>query len=182
MGLKLIPQEQKAAATSTAAVAEDEGSSLGKCLAAASSVSNPIAWLVPIGLSAAVLGGLGVMFEDELNAAAAQVNEMISQVVPNVNLNIQRPAWMDQIQAQVDQVNRQLAEINPAAPAAAAGVALLGIVGLATALYYLSCEAGWVDVDNQEGSSSQEGSSKKEKETTSTAPTTTPATKPEGEK
>jgi len=182
VGLKLIPQEQKAAATSTAAVAEDEGSSLGKCLAAASSVSNPIAWLVPIGLSAAVLGGLGVMFEDELNAAAAQVNEMISQVVPNVNLNIQRPAWMDQIQAQVDQVNRQLAEINPAAPAAAAGVALLGIVGLATALYYLSCEAGWVDVDNQEGSSSQEGSSKKEKETTSTAPTTTPATKPEGEK
>ena len=151
---------------------EEEGSSLGKCLASASSVSNPVAWLVPLGLLGAVMGGIGVMFEDELNQISAQANAALREVMPETNFgsgfNFERPQWMNDIQAQIDGVNRQLAEINPAAPAAAGGVALLAIAGLLTGLYYASCELGWAEP--KEGSSSEaegsssEGSSSKEAE------------------
>ena len=147
------------ATTTVTEVQEANGSAdLGKCLATASSLSNPVAWLVPIGLLGAVMGGIGVMFEDELNEASAQANAALRQIMPNANFGIERPQWMNDIQAEVDRVNRQLAEINPAAPAAAGGVALLAIVGLLTGLYYASCQAGWNEPT--EGSSS-EGSSKK---------------------
>ena len=143
---------------------EDEGSSLGKCLASASSVSNPVAWLVPLGLLGAVMGGIGVMFEDELNQISAQANAAIREVMPETNfgtgINFERPQWMNEIQAQIDGVNRQLAEINPAAPAAAGGVALLAIAGLLTGLYYASCELGWAEP--KEGSSSEGSSSEVE--------------------
>ncbi len=128
----------------------EDGSSLGKCLATASSVSNPVAWLVPIGLLGAVTGGIGVMFEDELNAAAAQANEAVRSVMPNVNIEV--PSVFNQFQAQIDQVNRQLSQINPAAPAAVAGVGLLAVAGLIMGLYYASCQLGW-NVET-EGSSS----------------------------
>ncbi|MHA6601501.1 DUF7507 domain-containing protein, partial [Corynebacterium coyleae] len=128
----------------------EDGSSLGKCLATASSVSNPVAWLVPIGLLGAVAGGIGVMFEDELNAAAAQANEAVRSVMPNVNIEV--PSVFNQFQAQIDQVNRQLSQINPAAPAAVAGVGLLAVAGLIMGLYYASCQLGW-NVET-EGSSS----------------------------
>ena len=143
------------------AAQEEEGSSLGKCLASASSVSNPVAWLVPLGLLGAVMGGIGVMFEDELNQISAQANAAIREVMPETNfgtgINFERPQWMNEIQAQIDGVNRRLAEINPAAPAAAGGVALLAIAGLLTGLYYASCELGWAEP--KEGGSSSEGSS-----------------------
>ena len=143
------------------AAQEEEGSSLGKCLASASSVSNPVAWLVPLGLLGAVMGGIGVMFEDELNQISAQANAAIREVMPETNfgtgINFERPQWMNEIQAQIDGVNRRLAEINPAAPAAAGGVALLAIAGLLTGLYYASCELGWAEP--KEGGSSSGGSS-----------------------
>ncbi|WP_202880123.1 SpaA isopeptide-forming pilin-related protein, partial [Corynebacterium lujinxingii] len=145
-------------------IIEEDGSSLGKCLATASSVSNPVAWLVPIGLLSAVMGGIGVMFEDELNAAAAQANEAVRRVMPNVDLGIgfEQPQWMAETQAkwqaQIDQVNRQLAQINPAAPAAAAGVGVLAIAGLLTGLYYASCQLGWNE-PTEGGSSSGSSSS-----------------------
>ena len=143
---------------------EEEGSSLGKCLASASSVSNPVAWLVPLGLLGAVMGGVGVMFEDELNQISAQANAALREVMPETNfgtgINFERPQWMNDIQAQIDGVNRQLAEINPAAPAAAGGVALLAIAGLLTGLYYASCELGWAEP--KEGSSSEGSSSEVE--------------------
>ena len=146
------------------AQSEEEGSSLGKCLASASSVSNPVAWLVPLGLLGAVMGGIGVMFEDELNQISAQANAAIREVMPETNfgtgINFERPQWMNEIQAQIDGVNRQLAEINPAAPAAAGGVALLAIAGLLTGLYYASCELGWAEP--KEGSSSEGSSSEVE--------------------
>ncbi|WP_290172064.1 carboxypeptidase regulatory-like domain-containing protein [Corynebacterium afermentans] len=143
---------------------EEEDSSLGKCLASASSVSNPVAWLVPLGLLGAVMGGIGVMFEDELNQISAQANAAIREAMPNVDLGIgfQQPEWVTEIQgqwqAQIDQVNRQLAQINPAAPAAAGGVALLAIAGLLTGIFYAGCEAGWFE-PSEEGSSA--GSSSK---------------------
>ena len=168
-----------------AAQDEEEGSSLGKCLASASSVSNPVAWLVPLGLLGAVMGGIGVMFEDELNQVSAQANAALRQALPETSFgngfNFERPQWMNEIQAQIDGVNRQLAEINPAAPAAAGGVALLALAGLLTGLYYASCELGWAepkeggssskaDAEGTEGvagssSSSAEGSSSKKVET-----------------
>ncbi|WP_454039093.1 carboxypeptidase regulatory-like domain-containing protein [Corynebacterium afermentans] len=143
---------------------EVEGSSLGKCLASASSVSNPVAWLVPLGLLGAVMGGIGVMFEDELNQISAQANAALREVMPETNFgsgfSFERPQWMNDIQAQIDGVNRQLAEINPAAPAAAGGVTLLAIAGLLTGLYYASCELGWAEP--KEGSSSEGSSSEVE--------------------
>ena len=146
------------------AAQEEEGSSLGKCLASASSVSNPVAWLVPLGLLGAVMGGIGVMFEDELNQISAQANAAIREAMPNVDLGIgfQQPEWVTEIQgqwqAQIDGVNRQLAEINPAAPAAAGGVALLAIAGLLTGIFYAGCEAGWFEPSEE---SSSAGSSSK---------------------
>ena len=143
---------------------EEEDSSLGKCLASASSVSNPVAWLVPLGLLGAVMGGIGVMFEDELNQISAQANAAIREAMPNVDLGIgfQQPEWVTEIQgqwqAQIDQVNRQLAQINPAAPAAAGGVALLAIAGLLTGIFYAGCEAGWFEPSEE---SSSAGSSSK---------------------
>ncbi len=143
---------------------EEEDSSLGKCLASASSVSNPVAWLVPLGLLGAVMGGIGVMFEDELNQISAQANAAIRGAMPNVDLGIgfQQPEWVTEIQgqwqAQIDQVNRQLAQINPAAPAAAGGVALLAIAGLLTGVFYAGCEAGWFEPSEE---SSSAGSSSK---------------------
>ena len=143
---------------------EEEDSSLGKCLASASSVSNPVAWLVPLGLLGAVMGGIGVMFEDELNQISAQANAAIREAMPNVDLGIgfQQPEWVTEIQgqwqAQIDQVNRQLAQINPAAPAAAGGVALLAIAGLLTGVFYAGCEAGWFEPSEE---SSSAGSSSK---------------------
>jgi len=147
---------------------EEEGSSLGKCLASASSVSNPVAWLVPLGLLGAVMGGIGVMFEDELNQISAQANAAIREVMPETNfgtgINFERPQWMNEIQAQIDGVNRQLAEINPAAPAAAGGVALLAIAGLLTGLYYASCELGWAEPKEGSSSEVEGGSSAKDAE------------------
>ncbi|WP_290179592.1 carboxypeptidase regulatory-like domain-containing protein [Corynebacterium fournieri] len=149
-------------------VDEEEGSSLGKCLASTSSVSNPVAWLVPVGLLTAVMGGIGVMFEDQLNEASARANAAIREAMPQVDLGIgfQQPEWMRetqaQWQAQIDQVNRQLAAINPAAPAAAAGIGALAIAGLLTGIFYAGCEAGWFE-PNEEGmtGSSSKGSSEK---------------------
>ena len=159
----------------------EDGSSLGKCLATASSVNNPVAWLVPLGLLAAVMGGIGMRYEDELNAAAAQANEAVRRMMPNANLdiNFQQPEWVTEAQAkwqaQINQVNAQLAEINPAAPAAAAGVGILAIAGLLTGLFYASCQLGWNE-PSADGSSSS-SSKKGEAEATGTEATETATTK-----
>ena len=90
--------------------------------------------------------------------------------MPNVDLGIgfEQPQWMAETQAkwqaQIDQVNRQLAQINPAAPAAAAGVGVLAIAGLLTGLYYASCQLGWNEPT--EGGSSSGSSSRAEGENT----------------
>lgn len=155
--LRMETPQTNATTTVTEQEKIDSSSDLGKCLTTASSVSNPVAWLVPIGLLSAVLGGIGVMFEDELNQASAQANAALQQMMPNVNLSIERPQWMVQAQAEVDRVNRQLAEINPAAPAAAGGLALLAIAGLVTGLYYASCQLGWNEPTAEGAGSSKKG-------------------------
>ncbi|SNV53378.1 Serine-aspartate repeat-containing protein D precursor [Corynebacterium imitans] len=123
-----------------------DGSSLGKCISETSSVSNPATWLIPIGILIAAMGGAAVLFEDEFNAAAAEFNKAMP------SLNIQRPAWMNQI-------SRQLAEIDPAVPAAVLAVGIIGLGALALGLTYAACESG-ADL----GSSKGGGSSDKDKD------------------
>ena len=133
---------------------EPEGSSLGKCLADTSSVSNPATWLIPIGILIAAMGGAAVLFEDEFNAAAAQFN----QAMPS--LNIQRPEWMNEI-------SRQLAQIDPAVPAGVLAAGIIGLGALALGLTYASCQSG-----GEMGSSTGDAkgsSSKKEEKTLTTA-------------
>lgn len=123
-----------------------DGSSLGKCISETSSVSNPATWLIPIGILIAAMGGAAVLFEDEFNAAAAEFNKAMP------SLNIQRPEWMNQI-------SRQLAEIDPAVPAAVLAVGIIGLGALALGLTYAACESG-ADL----GSSKGGGSSDKDKD------------------
>ncbi|PAT11804.1 hypothetical protein CKJ80_00875 [Corynebacterium hadale] len=133
---------------------EPKGSSLGKCLADTSSVSNPATWLIPIGILIAAMGGAAVLFEDEFNAAAAQFN----QAMPS--LNIQRPEWMNEI-------SRQLAQIDPAVPAGVLAAGIIGLGALALGLTYASCQSG-----GEMGSSTGDAkgsSSKKEEKTLTTA-------------
>ena len=122
-----------------------DGSSLGKCISETSSVSNPATWLIPIGILIAAMGGAAVLFEDEFNAAAAEFNKAMP------SLNIQRPEWMNQI-------SRQLAEIDPAVPAAVLAVGIIGLGALALGLTYAACESG-----KDLGSSKGGGSSDKDK-------------------
>ena len=123
-----------------------DGSSLGKCISETSSVSNPATWLIPIGILIAAMGGAAVLFEDEFNAAAAEFNKAMP------SLNIQRPAWMNQI-------SRQLAEIDPAVPAAVLAVGIIGLGALALGLTYAACESG-KDLSSSKGG----GSSDKDKD------------------
>lgn len=122
-----------------------DGSSLGKCISETSSVSNPATWLIPIGILIAAMGGAAVLFEDEFNAAAAEFNKAMP------SLNIQRPEWMNQI-------SRQLAEIDPAVPAAVLAVGIIGLGALALGLTYAACESG-KDLSSSKGG----GSSDKDK-------------------
>ena len=133
---------------------EPKGSSLGKCLADTSSVSNPATWLIPIGILIAAMGGAAVLFEDEFNAAAAEFNKAMP------SLNIQRPEWMNEI-------SRQLAQIDPAVPAGVLAAGIIGLGALALGLTYASCQSG-----GEMGSSTGDAkgsSSKKEAKTLTTA-------------
>lgn len=127
------------------------GSSLGKCISETSSVSNPATWLIPIGILIAAMGGAAVLFEDQFNAAAAEFNKAMP------SLNIQRPAWMNQI-------SRQLAEIDPAVPAVALAVGIIGLGALALGLTYAACESGTDLSSSKDGGSSSKKDETDEKE------------------
>ena len=128
-----------------------DGSSLGKCISETSSVSNPATWLIPIGILIAAMGGAAVLFEDQFNAAAAEFNKAMP------SLNIQRPAWMNQI-------SRQLAEIDPAVPAAVLAVGIIGLGALALGLTYAACESGKDLSSSKGGGSSDKDSKDKDKD------------------
>lgn len=138
-----------------------DGSSLGKCISETSSVTNPATWLIPIGILIAALGGAAVLFEDEFNAAAAEFNKAMP------SLNIQRPEWMNQI-------SRQLAEIDPAVPAAVLAVGIIGLGALALGLTYAACESG-KDLSSSKDSGSSSKKDEKEGETLTTAAEPSPA-------
>lgn len=128
-----------------------EGSSLGRCITETSSASNPAMYLIPLGLLVGAVAGSLVIYEDQFNAVVKQFNQAMPQ------LAIERPAWMNQI-------SRQLEQLHPAAGPAVLAIMLVAVGAIAVGLAYAACEAG---VD---GSSKGNASSKKEE---------TPANEPE---
>ncbi|WP_177222553.1 carboxypeptidase regulatory-like domain-containing protein [Corynebacterium sp. NML130628] len=123
--------------------APNEGSSLGRCITETSSASNPAMYLIPLGLLIGAMAGSLVIYEDQFNAVVKQFNQAMPQ------LAIERPAWMNQI-------SRQLEQLHPAAGPAVLAVMLVAVGAIAVGLAYAACESG---VDR---SSKGNGSSKKE--------------------
>lgn len=120
-----------------------EGSSLGRCITETSSASNPAMYLIPLGLLVGAMAGSLVIYEDQFNAVVKQFNQAMPQ------LAIERPAWMNQI-------SRQLEQLHPAAGPAVLAIILVAVGAIAVGLAYAACEAG------ADGSSKGESSSKKE--------------------
>lgn len=131
--------------------APKEGSSLGRCITETSSASNPAMYLIPLGLLVGAVAGSLVIYEDQFNAVVKQFNQAMPQ------LAIERPAWMNQI-------SRQLEQLHPAAGPAVLAVMLVAVGAIAVGLAYAACEAG------ADGSSKGNASSKKDE---------TPAKEPE---
>ena len=161
------------------AVVTDQGSSenLQKCLAGMSSESNPLLWLVPLGLLVAIGAPLAGPIGQELGKAAANVSAQMNVPNPFEDLGIggntnrrPQPEWMRQIQVEA---GRLQAQFGPqVTQAAALG---LSIAGLAAGIGVLSalCKDGelpeWAQSSAKaegEGSSVKdvfgEGSSSKE--------------------
>ena len=89
------------------------------------------------------MAGSLVIYEDQFNAVVKQFNQAMPQ------LAIERPAWMNQI-------SRQLEQLHPAAGPAVLAIILVAVGAIAVGLAYAACEAG------ADGSSKGESSSKKE--------------------
>ncbi|MBC3179315.1 YPDG domain-containing protein [Corynebacterium lujinxingii] len=157
----------------------EQGSSenLQKCLAGMSSESNPLLWLVPLGLLVAIGAPLAGPIGQELGKAAANVSAQMNIPNPFEDLGIggntnrrPQPEWMRQIQVEA---GRLQAQFGPqVTQAAALG---LSIAGLAAGIGVLSalCKDGelpeWAQSSAKaegEGSSVKdvfgEGSSSKE--------------------
>ncbi|MDK8880446.1 YPDG domain-containing protein [Corynebacterium sp. MSK008] len=155
----------------------EQGSSenLQKCFANMSSESNPLLWLVPVGLLIAIGAPLAGPLGQELGKAAANVSAQMN--IPNpleqfgIGGNTNRrpqPEWMTQLQAEAGRIQAQFGP--QVTQAAAIGLSLAGLaagLGVLAAL----CKDGelpeWAaSSTNAEGSSSNkdaEGSSKEEK-------------------
>lgn len=105
------------------------GSSLGRCITETSSASNPAMYLIPLGLLVGAMAGSLVIYEDQFNAVVKQFNQAMPQ------LAIERPAWMNQI-------SRQLEQLHPAAGPGVLAVILVAVGAIAVGLAYAACEAG----------------------------------------
>ena len=155
----------------------EQGSSenLQKCFANMSSESNPLLWLIPVGLLIAIGVPLAGPLGQELSKAAANVSAQMN--IPNpleqfgIGGNTNRrpqPEWVTQLQAEAGRIQAQFGP--QVTQAAAIGLSLAGLaagLGVLAAL----CKDGelpeWAaSSTNAEGSSSNkdaEGSSKEEK-------------------
>lgn len=144
-------------------VVADQGSTdnLQKCFANMSSESNPLLWLVPLGLLIAIGAPLAGPIGQELGKAAANVSAQMNIPNPLADLGFggerrPQPEWMTQIQIEA---NRLQAQFGPeVTQAAAIGLSLAGLaagLGVLAAL----CKDGEVP---EWASSSTEGSSQKD--------------------
>ena len=144
-------------------VVAEQGStdSLQKCFANMSSESNPLLWLVPLGLLIAIGAPLAGPIGEELGKAAANVSAQMNIPNPLADLGLggerrPQPEWMTQIQIEA---NRLQAQFGPeVTQAAAIGLSLAGLaagLGVLAAL----CKDGELP---EWASSSTEGSSRKD--------------------
>ncbi len=129
--------------------ANREGSSenLSKCFENLSSPSNPLIWLLPLGILTAVGAPLAGPISDELGKAVANVQRQMNVDIPNpfgrVGNNRPQPEFVTQIQVEAARLQQQF---GPAVTqAAAVGLAL---VGLAAGLGILAavCRNGGEDL------------------------------------
>ncbi len=141
----------------------EQGSSKNqqKCFANMSSESNPLLWLVPLGLLIAIGAPLAGPIGEELGKAAANVSAQMNIPNPLADLGFggerrPQPEWMTQIQIEA---NRLQAQFGPeVTQAAAIGLSLAGLaagLGVLAALCKDGELPGWA-------SSSTEGSSQKD--------------------
>ena len=144
-------------------VVAEQGSTenLQKCFANMSSESNPLLWLVPLGLLIAIGAPLAGPIGQELGKAAANVSAQMNIPNPLADLGLggerrPQPEWMTQIQVEA---NRLQAQFGPeVTQAAAVGLALASLaagLGVLAAL----CKDGELP---EWASSSTEGSSRKD--------------------
>ena len=144
-------------------VVAEQGSTdnLQKCFANMSSESNPLLWLVPLGLLIAIGAPLAGPIGEELGKAAANVSAQMNIPNPLADLGFggerrPQPEWMTQIQIEA---NRLQAQFGPeVTQAAAIGLSLAGLaagLGVLAAL----CKDGELP---EWASSSTEGSSQKD--------------------
>ena len=76
-GLKSVALELVEGADAGAPTEVQQGSSA--CLAG-SSAANPLLWLIPIAVLSATIGGAGVVFQDQINQAADEMNVDLGQL------------------------------------------------------------------------------------------------------
>lgn len=146
---------------------------LSKCFENLSSPSNPLIWLLPLGILTAVGAPLAGPISDEFGKAVANVQRQMNVDIPNpfgrVGNNIPQPDFVTQIQVEAARLQQQFGP--QVTQAAAVGLALVGAAA-AFGILAAVCRNGGEDLasskkDGAEGSSftdlfGGDGSSNKE--------------------
>lgn len=135
--------------------ANPEGSSfLAKCEDSTSSVTNPVAWLIPLGLLIAVGGQLSGVFGPHIDALLGKFNAGFGKNFPDFGVggsSVDKPSWVGEIEGQIAAINQQLNKIDPAL-----GSGIVG--GLLVAIGLGATQAEW-DICSVEGQIGSSGSS-----------------------
>lgn len=123
------------------------GSSVfGECVANTSTVSNPVAWLIPVGLLAILGSAVAPHLAPQINSAVAELNAQLGIDLPDFGLGGvlgDKPRALVEIEAAANAINQSLGHINPYA-----GQAVLGL--LAVVLGISATTIAW-DVCNTSG-------------------------------
>ncbi len=136
---------------------------LSKCFENLSSASNPLLWLLPVGILAAVGAPLAGPISQEFGKADANVQRQMNIDIPNpfgnIGQNRQQPDFVKQIQIEAARLQQQF---GPAVTQAAA--VGLAIVGAAATLGILAavCRNGGEDLASSKKGENAEGSSVKD--------------------
>lgn len=136
---------------------------LSKCFENLSSASNPLIWLLPLGILTAVGAPLAGPISEELGKAVANVQRQMNIDIPNpfgqVGRNIPQPDFVKQIQIEAARLQQQFGP--QVTQAAAVGLAL---VGAAAGLGILAavCRNGGEDLASSKKGENAEGSSVKD--------------------
>ncbi len=127
---------------------------LAKCEDSTSSVTNPVAWLIPLGLLIAVGGQLSGVFGPHIDALLGKFNAGFGKNFPDFGVggsSVDKPSWVGEIEGQIAAINQQLNKIDPAL-----GSGIVG--GLLVAIGLGATQAEW-DICGVEGQIGSSGSS-----------------------